>query len=336
MKKLSVAFALSAALCAQTQVNPVIRQRSITEEVSVVRMAPRYTTAIRMPEAVSSVVVGDPTLFLAEHTEEEPLLVFVKPVTEKPAESNLLITTVKARQVSFVLRSDGSGSGPVDFVLKYHSPGAFLIEESPLSSMEVAATKRLPGAKGLTRPVHFENEPIKTGEHDPGAAKSDWLQRMLDRQRRARLPVLYGARAPSPESKGDYLKTGISEVVDLGREVMVLFSVVNPQTRAVEILPPQVQLAGGVRKGAIIKRKRWGTSEQLPVKDFRLSRRRLGSGERADGVMVFDRPSFKQSNETLFLQIAESGAVDKPALAPIGFGVSTFGKESADGKPAGE
>jgi hypothetical protein len=29
----------------------------------------------------------------------------------------------------------------------------------------------------------------------------------------------------------------------------------------------------------------------------------------------------------LFLQIAESGAVDKPALAPIGFGVSAVRKE---------
>ena len=52
-------------------------------------------------------------------------------------------------------------------------------------------------------------------------------------------------------------------------------------------------------------------------------------------VMVFERPGFKRSNETLFLQMAESGAVDKPALAPIGFGVSTLRKESPNEKPAG-
>jgi hypothetical protein len=61
--------------------------------------------------------------------------------------------------------------------------------------------------------------------------------------------------------------------------------------------------------------------------DFRLSRRRLGPGDRADGVVVFERPSFKQSNETLLLQMAESGAVDRPALAPIGFGISSFREE---------
>ena len=36
---------------------------------------------------------------------------------------------------------------------------------------------------------------------------------------------------------------------------------------------------------------------------------------------MFERPPYKQSkNETLFLQMAESGAVIAPALAPIGFG----------------
>jgi hypothetical protein len=114
--------------------------------------------------------------------------------------------------------------------------------------------------------------------------------------------------------------------------VVVLFSVVNPQQRAIEILPPQIQLAGKVRKGFIIRRSRWGTSEQFPVTEFRLSRRKLDVGERADGVVVFTRPNFKQSNESLFLQIAESGAVDKPALAPIGFGVSAIRKEARNGQ----
>jgi len=61
--------------------------------------------------------------------------------------------------------------------------------------------------------------------------------------------------------------------------------------------------------------------------DYRLSKRRLGPGERADGVVVFERPPYKQSNEALLLQMAESGAVDRPALAPIGFGINTFGEK---------
>jgi hypothetical protein len=48
---------------------------------------------------------------------------------------------------------------------------------------------------------------------------------------------------------------------------------------------------------------------------------------------VFERPPYKQSNETLFLQMAESGAVDRPALAPIGFGVSSLRQEGDHGTP---
>jgi hypothetical protein len=61
-----------------------------------------------------------------------------------------------------------------------------------------------------------------------------------------------------------------------------------------------------------------------------MSRRRVGPGERADGVLVFRRPSFKQSTETLLLQMADSGAVDRPALAPIGFGISSIRKEGGE------
>jgi hypothetical protein len=83
-----------------------------------------------------------------------------------------------------------------------------------------------------------------------------------------------------------------------------------------------VQLGGKVKK-------KWTTAEQLHVIDFRLSTRRLGAGQRADGVVIFERPGFKESNETLFLQVADSGAVDLPALAPVGFGISNFRGGSA-------
>ena len=331
-----LALLATGLLMAQTQVRPVVSQRSLSDQANIVRLAPRYATAIKMPEAVSSVIVGDPEKFLAEHSDKEPALVFVKPVVEEPAESNLLVTTTKGRQVSFVLRSEGRGSKPVDFLLTYRPAGTFLIEESGIGTVEVPRTVGLRGdseiSNGATvRPAALEAGPASVN-HEPTAADRDTLDRLLERQQRASLPVLYGVRPPSPEGKGDHVQAGVSEVVDAGRTVVVLFSVVNPQGRAIEVLPPQIQLAGKVRKGFIIRRSRWGTSEQLPVKEFRLTRRRLGAGERADGVVVFTRPSFKQSNESVFLQIAESGAVDKPALAPIGFGVSAIRKESKNGE----
>jgi hypothetical protein len=319
-----VAVFAMGPLLAQTQVKPIVSQRNFNETVNLVRLAPRYTTTIKMPEPVSSVVVGDPTKFLAEHSDKEPALVFVKPAVEERAESNLLVTTTKGRQVSFVLRSDGGGPKPVDFVLVYTPATTFLIEESDIGTVEVPRTEKL-NTSSAAKVAPVKPVAVEPAERDP-------LDGLLEKQQRASLPALYGMRAPSPEAKGDYVRAGVSEVIDQGRTVVVLFSIVNPQAHAIEILPPQIQLAGKTRTGSIVRHSRWGTSEQLPIKDFRLSRRRLGVGERADGVVVFNRPNFKQSNESVFLQVAESGAVDKPALAPIGFGVSAVRKEANHGE----
>jgi len=224
-----------------------------------------------------------------------------------------------------------SARPPVDLFVNYRPAGSFLVEESGVGTAEVSGTEELvrtrpvaalgPTPNKVLRPARMETD--RTIE--PPAR--DGLAMLLERQQRAKLPTLYGMRTTTPDGRGDLVKIGISEVVDQGSEVVVLFSVVNPQAHAVEILPPQIQLAGKLKKGFPVKRSHWGTSQQLAVKDFRLARRRIGPSERTDGVVVFGRPSFKQSNETLFLQIAESGAVDKPALAPIGFGVSAVRKE---------
>ncbi len=83
--------------------------------------------------------------------------------------------------------------------------------------------------------------------------------------------------------------------------------------KTVEIgAPVAAAMPAKVKSGKIIRRSRWTIAEQLPVLSFRLSKRRLAPGERADGVVVFDRPPYKQSNETLFSQIAEAG----PWIAP--------------------
>src|SRR5438128_9764324 len=75
------------------QVHPQVAGRSIRDgQVTTVYLAPRYATAIRMPEAINSVVVGDPGSFSAEHSDREPQMVFVKPITPKPAQTNLLIS----------------------------------------------------------------------------------------------------------------------------------------------------------------------------------------------------------------------------------------------------
>src|SRR5208337_4773072 len=182
------------------------------------------------------------------------------------------------------------------------------------------------GAGLLPASLTTASHPLETAPTQP---KPDSLDSLLERQKQAPMPVLYGERPESDEVKGDRLRAGISEVLDGGQQVIVLFSVVAASMQTILLMPPQVQLGGKDKSGKVIKHEHWSTAEQLAVIDFRLSRRRIGPGERADGVVLFERPPYKRSMETLFLQMAESGAVDKPALAPIGFGVSTL-REAAN------
>ena len=320
-------------------VEPVILARSsLDEKVVALRVAPRIATSIRLPEPVNSVVVGDPENFQAEHSEREPELVTVKPVTDHPAQTNLLITTTLGHQINLLLLSPGelkAGTQPVDVLLTFGKPksGSFLVEETTFPTSLVAETTRLgtetkmattaEAAPSVTQLVSLLKTGGKEAPRRADGTSGEGLDKLLERQRRAPLPVLYGQK-PGEIEVGQRLQAGVSKVVDGGKSVIVLFSVMNPSSHAIELMPPQVQLGGKIKK-------KWTTAEQLPVTDYRLSTRRLGAGARADGVAVFERPAFKQANETLFLQVAESGAVDKPALAPVGFGISTFRGGSAYG-----
>src|SRR5271154_6295950 len=269
------------------KLDPVTLTRaSLDEKVITLRLSPRVATSIRMPEPVNSVVIGDPERFQAEHSEHEPELVTVKPVSAAPAQTNLLITTTLGHQLNLLLISSGQQSGgtqTVDVLLKYGKPagGSFLVEESPLSASLIAETQKLDvsGKAPELASVGPLAGLIKAASVDTSSAADEKsgavLDKLLDRQKRASLPVLYGQH-PGEIDAGPRIKAGVSEVLDQGQDVVVLFSVVNPANHAIEILPPQVQLGGKVKK-------KWTTAEQLRVIDFRLSTRRLGAGQRADG-----------------------------------------------------
>jgi len=341
-----------AASAQVSKVEPrIVSETDLEGRVTVVEVAARYVTAIRLPEAVNSVVVGDPSAFQVEHSEREPRLVFVKALSTKPSETNLLISTAGGREVSLLLISRGESNSPdrthVDFLLKYELSRGFFVAPSAFPFALVGATVSLTEARGI------EGREIKkllspgdeassafsaTGDRLPARSDSSTegiqsrgLDQFLEQQERVPLPVLYGQRVAEETESGDRVRAGVSRVIDGGQQVVVLFSVVNPTKHAILLMPPQVQLGGRTTSGKLIPHEKWLTAEQLQVLDFRLNRRRLGPSERADGVVVFERPPYKQSNEMLLLQVAESGAVDRPALAPIGFGVSTS-REDENGR----
>jgi hypothetical protein len=223
------------------KLDPVILTRaSLDEKVITLRLIPRVATSIRMPEPVNSVVIGDPEHFQAEHSEHEPELVTIKPVFTAPAQTNLLITTTLGHQLNLLLISSGQQSGgtqTVDVLLNYGKPagGSFLIEESPLSATLIGETQKLdvsgkapelaPTGSLMTLAGLTKTAPVDTSsavDEKSGAV----LDKLLDRQKRASLPVLYGQH-PGEIDSGPRIKAGVSEVLDEGQEVVVLFSVVN-------------------------------------------------------------------------------------------------------------
>jgi hypothetical protein len=339
LRKLTVLLLLAGTGVATAQVQQIQPQILNREEsdrrVTAVEVAPRFVTAIRLPETVSSVVVGDAASFLVEHSEREPKLVFVKALTPKPTETNLLISTTTGHQVSLLLVSRGEGSAPegghVAFLVKYGPMAGFFVDATAFPSAQVGETVSLEasgprslrasvvGAKpavGATTSSPDRRFPAPNKTPPEASHEISGLEQLLDQQKHATLPRLYSGHIDDNSELGDLVRAGVSRVMDRGQEVVALFSVVNSSKHSILLMPPQVQIGGRLHN-------RWSTAEQLPVIDLRLNRRRLGQGERADGVVLFRRPPYKQSNETLLLQIAESGAVDRPALVPIGFGIST-------------
>ena len=284
-------------------VRPQVAGRPVREgQVTVVYLAPRFTTAaIRMPDSVNSVVLGDPDSFTAEHSEREPQIVFVKPITAKASQTNLLISTAHGYQASLLLISRGESAGTqpnVDFLMRYRPPGRFVIEPSA-PSVAIAqkvvlqtsnhAAEPAGSSTGAVRPsverASFNAGQIDisldTGSHagvrpaTQNANAALGLGALLERQRRAPLPALDGEKPGTAPPGKQILKAGVSEVIDQGKEVVVLFSVVNVQDHAVELMPPQVQVGGKVKKGTIVRHSIWSNSEQLRVEEFRMSLRRL-------------------------------------------------------------
>jgi hypothetical protein len=354
LKSILVCFLLPATFEARAQVPNIIPQVRVKDvgdgKVTVVEVAAHFVTAIKLPEPVNSVAIGDPALFQVEHSEHEPLLVLVKALTEKRAETNVLISSIHGRQFSLLLISGASVTGPgkVDFVLQYKVATSFLVEPEIVPFPLVGQTKAINdrttpvdlspddanrrSAKSAVVPSAFRSTTDNPHSETPssGAAPTS-LDALLERQKSTPLPTMYGERIETEGIKGDRLRVGVSEVIDGGQQVTVLFSVVNTSRHAILLMPPQVQLGGKIKSGRIVKHERWAAAEQLGIVDFRLSHRRVGVGSRADGVVVFERPPYKQSNEELFLQMADSGAVDRPALAPIGFGVNSLRQEEGHG-----
>jgi hypothetical protein len=262
------------------------------EQVLVLHVRPGYVSSVRVLQEVSSVVLGDPGSFKAEHSEAEPQLVFFKATTAKPSQSNALITTKGGREISLSLVSQGKidHTDVVDYVLNCERPRSFLIT-SAHSTFVV----------GDTRNVAQEGSLSISSSEKPASGQEPKLTRP--------------ARLENPRWQGKLLRVAVGQPTEREQETAVPFAVLNASTQTIELLPPQIQLAGTSKD----KHRKEIKAEPVAVKNYSLTTRTLAPGARADGVVVFERPSFKESSERLLLAVAQAEEVDRPVLAPIAF-----------------
>lgn len=271
--------------------------------VTDLHLRPFFITTIRLPEPATSVAVGDKTLFDAEHSTDEPRLVFVKPKTKEAVVSNLAIALQSGQEISIRLISDGNrSSSPVDFVVNYQPRESFLI--------------------GSTDEVGHGGDP----KRDDSGKAIPVIDQALRKQADISTPNWVGglpknSKNPDGKAVGKPMVGALGEVRGKGDEMLIAYSVMNATDHWIEVLPPQIELnspnsESGRKKE---KKKRPILAEQVPITDYRLNARRLAPGERADGAVQFGRPGFKQSEDKLLLQLATASAVDTPLLLPVPF-----------------
>src|SRR5947208_5653153 len=83
----TLVFVLALAASAQADLpqGQIVTLNLDPQNVTVLHLRGGYVSSVRLPEEVSSVVLGDPAAFKAEHSEAEPQLVFLKPLLSNRA-----------------------------------------------------------------------------------------------------------------------------------------------------------------------------------------------------------------------------------------------------------
>jgi len=218
---ITISFLVPPVVSAQTEL-PQARIVNLSvdrEQVLVLHVRPGYVSSVRVLEDVSSVVLGDPSSFKAEHSEAEPQLVFFKATTVKPAQTNALITTKGGREIPLSLVSQGKSdpSEVVDYVLNCERPRSFLITSSH-SSFVVGDTESTASGDPPANP------PVANA-----AAKQE--QQLLTAE-----------RLENPHWEGKLLRVAVGQTTEKDQQMSVPFAVLNASERTIEVLPPQIQL----------------------------------------------------------------------------------------------
>ena len=143
----------------------------------------------------------------------------------KSAETNALITTKSGHEVSLHLVSGNGSSGEndVDFFLDCELPRSFVIQATRPSLLI-----------GEDRTLNVEN------------TKSS---KTIDGSEATLNALLRQSSVSTPDWVGKQLQVAVGMIKGSSQQMMVPFSVLNNSEGTIELLPPQIQLAGPGKPG---------------------------------------------------------------------------------------
>ncbi len=136
----------------QGAVTPNVDQETVaSDEVYTVHLRPLFTTVVRLPEPVTSLAVGAPTLIAAEHDKAEPRLVFLKPTTHKSVDSNVIVALRSGHTLAIrvISAGDEGSSDPVDFVVDYSQPHGLMLGSGEIGTPLYPARPSVPTSPAL-------------------------------------------------------------------------------------------------------------------------------------------------------------------------------------------
>ncbi len=238
MRRLRWLFPIAILLpCRLNASDDAVRARVATvtinsAEVTVLHLRPEFESVIRMPEEITSVILGSPGDFKAEHNEGEPDYVYVKPITKQPAQSNLLIATKSGQHVTLALISDGVGtassSSPVDFLIEYRNTRSLLV---------VSDTGGLSGSAASGATTEHASQRDSPANAMGTASNPSAFGVEYDQQVRMNAPNW-------TKWEGKQIETSIGDVRQWSNQTVVSYSIFNSSNQPVEVVPPQIQIAG--------------------------------------------------------------------------------------------
>jgi hypothetical protein len=336
----------------------VVHETVSSDDVFTVHLRPLFTTVVRLPEEVTSIAIGAPTLIAAEHDKAEPRLVDLKPMTYGKIDSNVVIALRSGHTLSIRVISDGEedSTTPVDFVVDYTQPHSlFLGSESPGESSAPSEADPGPSRRSAspvsegsgTEPAHSglrgkrnrtseptslitdstpvaENQlPLDDPTSSPTGSSLDVLfqeQEAIAAPRFILSSDLARAYHEDKHASSD-LAVSIGRSFEQGDSMFVAYSVVNNSHKWVEVLPPLLEFnnPNTGKNGKVNKKHPAALAEQLFITDYRMSRSKLAPGQRLDADVEFVRPGFKYQHEHLLLQVANASEVDAAVYFPVPF-----------------